>query len=289
MLAYSLEEETRGEGVSDLVPAWLEKVRRCRLLSGDEERELLAQAATGCLAARHRVLEANFRLVVSIAKRYASRGLPLSDLIQEGNLGLVRALEKYNLDLGNRFSTYATWWIRQAVSRAVMDHGRTIRVPVHTLANFARLSRARTQFVTVNHREPTPEELMYAAEEPLDRVETFLRHLPQTVSFDQPASTAPEAQWAEAIGDTQEASEDELLRSIALRKVVDDALVGLSWQEHRVIELRFGLLDGCCRTLDEIALTLEITRERVRQIEQKGLRKLRRPGIIEELRSVLSL
>ncbi|MBL8047935.1 MAG: sigma-70 family RNA polymerase sigma factor [Chthonomonas sp.] len=286
MLAHAYIADEAPGLIADQVPAWLQRVRKFPPLSADEERTLISRAKDGCLASRHRLIESNYRLVISIAKKFSNRGLTLVDLIQEGNLGLIRALDKFEIDRGNRFSTYATWWIRQAVSRAVMDHGRTIRIPIHTLASFSKLSRFRTSLINQLQREPSFEELAYASGENLARVEEFYQNLPQAISMETSSTDQHELSLLDVISDEHEA-DDQVTRDFAIQSVVQTALSDLSEKEKSVMSLRFGLDDGVCHTLEDIARILGMTRERVRQLEQKGLRKLRSTRVRDELASIL--
>jgi RNA polymerase primary sigma factor len=259
-----------------------------RLQSGEPlaegERESLEEQIRRGLEARRRLIEANLRLVVSIARRYMNRGIPLGDLIQEGNIGLLRAVEKFDYHRGFKFSTYATWWIRQSISRSVADHARTIRIPVHMVENINRMIRAMSRLQQQLGREPTAEEVGLALELPAERIREMLAMLPQPMSIDTPIGDEQDTQLADFIEDANALNLEDSAQRMLLRDHVQGVLDSLSGRERRVIELRYGLDGAPDRTLSEIGDALGVTRERIRQIEAKALRKLRHPSRAKRLR-----
>ena len=263
-----LERELSSEGVAldDPVKTYLKEIGRVPLLSAAEETTLAAAARAGDAEARRRLSEANLRLVVSVAKRYAGRGLPFLDLIQEGNLGLMKATEKFEPDRGFKFSTYATWWIRQAITRAIADQGRTIRIPVHLVESINRVKKMSGELLRKNGREPTPEMIAVRLDMEPERVRELLLLAQEPVSLETPVGEAGRQM---------------------LRRELMNVLKSLTPREERVIALRFGLEDGRARTLEELGQEFNITRERVRQIEAKALRKLRHPSRAKRLRDYL--
>jgi RNA polymerase primary sigma factor len=249
-----------------------------------EELERLADIIDRGTLARRRLVESNLRLVVSVARRYMNRGIPLGDLIQEGNIGLMRAVEKFDYRRGFKFSTYATWWIRQAVSRALADHSRTIRVPVHmveTINKYVRMSASLQQELG---REPTVDEVAKAMEVPPERVREIIRILPQPISLESTVGDEQDAVLADFVVDENLPDMDEVAARIVLRGQVEGVLETLTPRERRVVELRFGLEGDKLYTLSEIGAELGVTRERIRQIETKALRKLRHPSRSKRLR-----
>jgi RNA polymerase primary sigma factor len=305
--------ERESESFSEALPLYLQEIGRVPLLTGAAEVEL-AQAieaggeAAALLAAgvhrsadelerladtiergneaRRRLVESNLRLVVSVARRYMNRGIPLGDLIQEGNIGLMRAVEKFDYRRGFKFSTYATWWIRQAVSRALADHSRTIRVPVHmveTINKYVRLSSALQQELG---REPTVDEIATAMEVPAERVREVVRILPQPISLESTVGDEQDAVLADFVVDENLPDLEDAAAKILLKGQVEGVLETLTPRERRVVELRFGLESDRLYTLSEIGAELGVTRERVRQIETKALRKLRHPSRSRRLREL---
>jgi RNA polymerase primary sigma factor len=266
-------------GAEDSVRLYLKKIGKVRLLTREDEVRLAQRAERNDMAAKNALVEANLRLVVSIAKRYTGRGLTLLDLIQEGNLGLIRAVEKFDWRRGFKFSTYATWWIRQAITRALADQSRTIRIPVHMVERMNRVARVRRALLQKNGREPTPEEIAAELDMPPARVEEALKVGQEPVSLETPVgSEEGDASLADFIPD---ASIDRPLEIVAnrLREAdVQAALESLPWRERRVLELRYGLAGEGPMTLEEIGTQVGVTRERVRQIESKTLLKLKNSG-----------
>lgn len=272
--------------VDDSVRMWLKKIGRIPLLTAEQELALARHGIAGCEDCKQLLIEANLRLVVSIAKRFVNRGLSFQDLIQEGNMGLIRAVEKYDPDRGFRFSTYATWWIRQSISRAISDHGRTIRVPVHAQETVTRLMRAASIIQQELGRDATPAELAENMNMTQERVQEFLRAVAEPLSLDNPVGEGDDASLGEFLVDTKENPADMALKSL-LRNRIDDVLATLSSRERDVILLRYGLYDGQPHTLEEVARCFQVTRERIRQIEQKSLKKLKHPSRAKSLKELL--
>ncbi len=284
-----LEHELSAEGVAldDPVKAYLKEIGQVPLLSAEEEQTLARAARAGDADARRRLSEANLRLVVSVAKRYAGRGLPFLDLIQEGNLGLMKAAEKFEPDRGFKFSTYATWWIRQSITRAIADQGRTIRIPVHLVEHINRVRKTAGELLRKNGREPTAEEIAVRLEMEPDRVRELLQLAQEPVSLETPVGEEEDAHLEDFIQDEEAGIPvDEEGRQL-LRRELMSVLKSLTPREERVITLRFGLDDGRPRTLEELGKEFNVTRERIRQIEAKALRKLRHPSRAKRLRDYL--
>ena len=284
-----LEHELSAEGVAldDPVKAYLKEIGQVPLLSAEEEQTLARAARAGDADARRRLSEANLRLVVSVAKRYAGRGLPFLDLIQEGNLGLMKAAEKFEPDRGFKFSTYATWWIRQSITRAIADQGRTIRIPVHLVEHINRVRKTAGELLRKNGREPTAEEIAVRLEMEPDRVRELLQLAQEPVSLEMPVGEEEDAHLEDFIQDEEAGIPvDEAGRQL-LRRELMSVLKSLTPREERVITLRFGLDDGRPRTLEELGKEFNVTRERIRQIEAKALRKLRHPSRAKRLRDYL--
>ena len=284
-----LEHELSAEGVAldDPVKAYLKEIGQVPLLSAEEEQTLARAARAGDADARRRLSEANLRLVVSVAKRYAGRGLPFLDLIQEGNLGLMKAAEKFEPDRGFMFSTYATWWIRQSITRAIADQGRTIRIPVHLVEHINRVRKTAGELLRKNGREPTAEEIAVRLEMEPDRVRELLQLAQEPVSLETPVGEEEDAHLEDFIQDEEAGIPvDEAGRQL-LRRELMSVLKSLTPREERVITLRFGLDDGRPRTLEELGKEFNVTRERIRQIEAKALRKLRHPSRAKRLRDYL--
>ena len=284
-----LEHELSAEGVAldDPVKAYLKEIGQVPLLSTEEEQTLARAARAGDADARRRLSEANLRLVVSVAKRYAGRGLPFLDLIQEGNIGLMKAAEKFEPDRGFKFSTYATWWIRQSITRAIADQGRTIRIPVHLVEHINRVRKTAGELLRKNGREPTAEEIAVRLEMEPDRVRELLQLAQEPVSLETPVGEEEDAHLEDFIQDEEAGIPvDEAGRQL-LRRELMSVLKSLTPREERVITLRFGLDDGRPRTLEELGKEFNVTRERIRQIEAKALRKLRHPSRAKRLRDYL--
>ena len=284
-----LEHELSAEGVAldDPVKAYLKEIGQVPLLSTEEEQTLARAARAGDADARRRLSEANLRLVVSVAKRYAGRGLPFLDLIQEGNLGLMKAAEKFEPDRGFKFSPSATWWIRQSITRAIADQGRTIRIPVHLVEHINRVRKTAGELLRKNGREPTAEEIAVRLEMEPDRVRELLQLAQEPVSLETPVGEEEDAHLEDFIQDEEAGIPvDEAGRQL-LRRELMSVLKSLTPREERVITLRFGLDDGRPRTLEELGKEFNVTRERIRQIEAKALRKLRHPSRAKRLRDYL--
>ncbi len=273
--------------LDDSVRMWLQRIGQIPLLSAAEEVILATRAKKGCDASKQTMIEANLRLVVSIAKRFLGRGLSLQDLIQEGNLGLIRAVDKFDPNRGFRFSTYATWWIRQAVSRAVSDHGRTIRVPVHTMEAVNRMLKTASALQQQLGREATDTEISAALHLPLERVRDLRRAMCEPVSLETPLGEFEDNVISDLIQDFEVENAEECAGTALIRCRINEILDTLTDNEKGVMLLRYGLADGQAYTLGEVANAFQITRERVRQIEQTGLRKLKHPSRSGRLREML--
>jgi RNA polymerase primary sigma factor len=263
------EADLEAAQLEDSVRMWLRHIGRTPLLTPEQELELARLAAKGNVVCRVALVEANLRLVVSIAKRFTGRGLSLQDLIQEGNMGLIRAAEKFDHRKGFRFSTYATWWIRQAISRAISDQSRTIRVPVHTLE---AVTKAATKLQQRLGREPTEQEIADELGVPPEKVRDFFRAIAEPISLEMPVGEHDDAALGEFIVDSGSQTPADAAARALIRKRIDDILGTLSQREREVILLRFGLVDGRAHTLEEVAKCFQVTRERIRQIEQKSLK-----------------
>ena len=284
-----LESVLSADGISidDPVKVYLKEIGRVPLLSAEEERALARAAKAGDMEARQKLSEANLRLVVSVAKRYAGRGLPFLDLIQEGNLGLMKAAEKFEPERGFKFSTYATWWIRQSITRAIADQGRTIRIPVHLVESINRVKKTTGDLLRKNGREPTAEEIAVQLDMEPDRVRELLQLAQDPISLETPVGEEEDAHLEDFIQDEDAGVPvDEAGRQL-LRRELFSVLKSLTPREERVIALRFGLEDGRAHTLEELGKEFNVTRERVRQIEAKALRKLRHPSRAKRLRDYL--
>lgn len=281
------ESNAAAQATEDSAKLWLQTVGRTRLMTQEEELMTAIRAQAGCEASKRRMIEANLRLVVNIAKKFVSRGLSLQDLIQEGNVGLIRAVEKFDTARGYRFSTYATWWIRQAMYRAISDYSRTIRVPAHTIEAFSKLGKVGLRLQSVLGREPTLQEIADVADLPLERVQEAFKALSEPISLELPVGENNEAFLGDYIVDRSENTTERCLDRAMLRRRIKEILDTLSERERSVIEMRYGLEDGREQTLEEVARFFAVTRERIRQIEQKGMRKLKHPTRSRKLSEML--
>lgn len=271
----------------DPVKMYLREIGNIPMLSPEEEKDIAKRISEGDEAAKKRLSEANLRLVVSIAKRYLGRGMPLLDLIQEGNLGLIKAVDKFDPSKGFKFSTYATWWIRQAVSRSIADQARTIRIPVHMVENINRVKKAQSHLLNENGKDPTTSEVADFANMPEEKVVEVMRVAQDLVSLEAPVGEEEDSHLGDFIKDeTQEAPEDVASHSM-LKEQLESALYTLTPREMDVLKLRYGLVDGRNHTLEEVGQQFNVTRERIRQIEAKALRKLRHPSRSKKLRDFL--
>ena len=278
-----------GISVEDPVRMYLKEIGKVPLLTADEEIELAKRMEKGDEAAKNRLAEANLRLVVSIAKRYVGRGMLFLDLIQEGNLGLIKAVEKFDYRRGYKFSTYATWWIRQGITRAISDQARTIRIPVHMVETINKLIRVSRQLLQELGREPTPEEIAEAMNTPVEKVREILKISQEPVSLETPIGEEEDSHLGDFIQDDNVPVPAEAAAFTLLREQLDEVLDQLTDREQKVLRLRFGLDDGRARTLEEVGKEFQVTRERIRQIEAKALRKLRHPSRSRKLRDYLEL
>jgi len=307
-----LRQGSSATGSSDVLPMYLKEIGRVALLTAADEVALAKAMERGKAAARslqspgslgaeeiaaleervregeqarRRLIEANLRLVVSVARRYVNRGIPLSDLVQEGNIGLLRAVDKFDYTRGFKFSTYATWWIRQSVTRAIADHARTIRIPVHMIETINKMARVQGSLQQQYGREPTAREIGEAMEIPPEKVREITKILPHSISLDTPVGEEQDALLGDLIEDEGALELEDVAARALLREQMAGALHSLTPRERRVLQLRFGLDGGQHRTLAEIGQELGVTRERIRQIEAKALRKLRHPSRSKRLRA----
>ncbi len=276
-----------GVGIEDPVRMYLKEIGKVPLLSADEEIELAKKMELGNAEAKKRLAEANLRLVVSIAKRYVGRGMLFLDLIQEGNLGLIKAVEKFDYRKGYKFSTYATWWIRQAITRAIADQARTIRIPVHMVETINKLIRVSRQLLQELGREPTPEEIAKEMNMPEDRVREILKISQEPVSLETPIGEEEDSHLGDFIQDDNVPVPADAAAFTLLKEQLVEVLDTLTDREQKVLRLRFGLDDGRARTLEEVGKEFNVTRERIRQIEAKALRKLRHPSRSRKLKDYL--
>ena len=276
-----------GVSIEDPVRMYLKEIGKVPLLSAEEEIELAKRMENGDVEAKNRLAEANLRLVVSIAKRYVGRGMLFLDLIQEGNLGLIKAVDKFDFRKGFKFSTYATWWIRQAITRAIADQARTIRIPVHMVETINKLLRVSRQLLQELGREPTPEEIAKEMDIPVERVREIQKISHEPVSMDTPIGEEEDSHIVDFIQDDNVPVPAEEAASTILKEQLVEVLGTLTEREQKVLRLRFGLDDGRARTLEEVGREFNVTRERIRQIEAKALRKLRHPSRSRKLRDFL--
>lgn len=285
----AVENQLQAEGVAidDPVKVYLKEIGRVPLLSADEEIDLAQRMANGDIAARKRLSEANLRLVVSIAKRYVGRGMQFLDLIQEGNLGLIKAVEKFDYTKGFKFSTYATWWIRQAITRAIADQARTIRIPVHMVETINKVKKVSSQLLHKNGHDPSAEEIAYELDMPVDKVREIIRVAQEPVSLETPIGEEEDSHLGDFIPDDEALAPDDAASHILLKEQLSGVLSTLTDREEKVLRLRFGLEDGRARTLEEVGKEFNVTRERIRQIEAKALRKLRHPSRSKKLKDFL--
>ena len=283
-LDLTLPENIR---IDDPVRMYLKEIGKVPLLTADEEVELAVRMEKGDEKAKKELAEANLRLVVSIAKRYVGRGMQFLDLIQEGNLGLIKAVEKFDFRKGYKFSTYATWWIRQAITRAIADQARTIRIPVHMVETINKLSRVQRQLLQENGREATPEEIAEEMEVPVSKVREIMKIAQEPVSLETPIGEEEDSHLGDFIPDTQMMVPADAAAYSLLKEQLMDVLGTLTDREQQVLRLRFGLDDGRARTLEEVGSQFGVTRERIRQIEAKALRKLRHPSRSKKLKDFL--
>ena len=276
-----------GVSIDDPVRMYLKEIGKVDLLTGEEEAELARRMADGDVEAKRKLAEANLRLVVSIAKRYVGRGMLFLDLIQEGNLGLIKAVEKFDYTQGYKFSTYATWWIRQAITRAIADQARTIRIPVHMVETINKLVRVSRQLVQELGRDPLPEEVAKELNMPVDKVGEIMKIAQEPVSLETPIGEEEDSHLGDFIQDDDAPAPSDAATFTLLKEQLVDVLNTLTAREEKVLRLRFGLDDGRARTLEEVGKEFNVTRERIRQIEAKALRKLRHPSRSKKLKDYL--
>lgn len=277
----------RGINVDDPVKMYLKEIGKIPLLTAEEEIDLAKRMEQGDEEAKKRLAEANLRLVVSIAKRYVGRGMLFLDLIQEGNLGLMKAVEKFDYRKGFKFSTYATWWIRQAITRAIADQARTIRIPVHMVETINKLVRVQRQLVQELGRDPTPEEIAKEMDMEPEKVREIMKIAQEPVSLETPIGEEEDSHLGDFIEDDNVLAPQDAATFTMLREQLIDVLDSLTPREQKVLKLRFGLEDGRARTLEEVGKEFDVTRERIRQIEAKALRKLRHPSRSKKLKDFL--
>ncbi|MFW6022762.1 MAG: RNA polymerase sigma factor RpoD [Halanaerobiaceae bacterium] len=276
-----------GVGIDDPVRMYLKEIGKVPLLTANEEVELSQRMEKGEEAAKRQLIEANLRLVVSIAKKYVGRGMLFLDLIQEGNMGLIKAVEKFDYTKGYKFSTYATWWIRQAITRSIADQARTIRIPVHMVETINKLIRVSRQLLQEIGREPTPEEIGEEMDISAEKVREIMKIAQEPVSLETPIGEEEDSHLGDFIEDEDAPAPASAASFILLKEQLDDVLDTLTDREKRVLELRFGIEDGRSRTLEEVGKEFGVTRERIRQIEAKALRKLRHPSRSKKLKDYL--
>ena len=278
---------TDGIAIDDPVKIYLKEIGRVPLLSMEEEKQLAERMAQGDTNAKKRLCEANLRLVVSIAKKFVGRGMQFLDLIQEGNLGLLKAVEKFDYNKGFKFSTYATWWIRQAITRAIADQARTIRIPVHMVETITKVKKASSQLLHETGHDPTTEEIAERLEMPVERIQEIIRIAQDPVSLETPIGEEEDSHLGDFIQDDDAPAPADAASLMLLKEQLNEVLSTLSDREARVLRLRFGLEDGRARTLEEVGKEFDVTRERIRQIEAKALRKLRHPSRSKKVKDFL--
>ena len=276
-----------GVSIDDPVKVYLKEIGRVPLLTPEEEIDLAVRISNGDEAAKKRLSEANLRLVVSIAKRYLGRGMQFLDLIQEGNLGLIKAVEKFDYTKGFKFSTYATWWIRQAITRAIADQARTIRIPVHMVETINKVKKVSSQLLHANGREPSAEEVAEELGMPVEKVREIMRVAQEPVSLETPIGEEEDSHLGDFIPDDDAPAPADAASHTLLKETLGSVLDSLTPREEKVLRLRFGLEDGRSRTLEEVGKEFNVTRERIRQIEAKALRKLRHPSRSKKLKDFL--
>ena len=277
-----------GINIDDPVRMYLREIGRIPLLSYDEELELAKKVLAGDEAAKQKLAESNLRLVVSIAKKYVGRGMLFLDLIQEGNMGLIKAVEKFDYTKGYKFSTYATWWIRQAITRAIADQARTIRIPVHMVETINKLIRTSRHLLQQLGREPTPEEIAVEMEIPVEKVTEIQKIAQDPVSLETPIGEEDDSHLGDFIQDDDSPAPQDAAAYTLLREQLEEVMKTLTPREAKVLKLRFGLEDGKSRTLEEVGREFNVTRERIRQIEAKALRKLRHPSRSKKLKDYMN-
>ena len=280
-------DNLEGVSIDDPVRMYLREIGKIPLLTYDQELDLAKKILQGDEAAKQKLAESNLRLVVSIAKKYVGRGMLFLDLIQEGNMGLIKAVEKFDYTKGYKFSTYATWWIRQAITRAIADQARTIRIPVHMVETINRLIRTSRQLLQQNGREPTPEEIAKEMDVSVERVLEIQKIAQDPVSLETPIGEEDDSHLGDFIQDEDSPSPQDAASYTMLREQLDEVMSTLTPREAKVLRLRFGLDDGKARTLEEVGKEFQVTRERIRQIEAKALRKLRHPSRSKKLKEYM--
>lgn len=281
------EEITKDVNINDPVRMYLKEIGKISLLTLEEEQNLSIRVADGDEEAKRLLAESNLRLVVSIAKRYVGRGLLFLDLIQEGNIGLMKAVDKFDYDKGYKFSTYATWWIRQAITRALADQARTIRVPVHMVETINKMSRIQRQLTLELNREPSEEEIAKKMGVSVEKVREVFKISQEPVSLETPIGEEEDSHLGDFLKDESSLSPEEYTENEILKEEIKEVLETLQPREQEVLELRFGLIDGTCHTLEDVGKRFNVTRERIRQIEAKALRKLRHPSRAKKLKDFL--
>ena len=279
--------DAKNVAIDDPVKVYLKEIGRVPLLTSEEEIDLAMRISEDDPEAKRRLSEANLRLVVSIAKRYVGRGMQFLDLIQEGNLGLIKAVDKFDYTKGFKFSTYATWWIRQAITRAIADQARTIRIPVHMVETINKVKKTNSQLLHENGRDPTAEEIAQRLDMPVDKVREILRVAQEPVSLETPIGEEEDSHLGDFIPDDEAQAPVDAASMALMREQLADVLKTLTAREARVLSLRYGLEDGNPKTLEEVGKEFNVTRERIRQIEAKALRKLRHPSRLKKLRDFL--